>query len=439
MRIGLCGLALLAACGGGGGGGDDGPGPDAATAVTPTQNAAREIAKTEMSFDVTALSGVEKVTFVDGTVGGTLEVGDLTIDSVKLAGADLAFAPRMTTETTKHVIDLALPTGEQTVEIAYHFKTHASFDGYSSKGFTLVWPYYCGNLFPCHSEPADGVETTLALTGVPTGKMAIFPPTISEAPSYMAAFTIDDYTELPLGTTTAGTQISAWYRPNGQAAATAGSAHLVAAFDWYEKNIGPYRFGTKAGSVSVNWGSSAGLGGMEHHPFWHIGTADFADEETHAHEAAHGWYGDGIRLACWEDFVLSEGTVSYLAARSLTVVAPTVGEAITASYKNELATSIVGTDPVWPEGCNQIDVINDNLFTRAPYVRGALFYQAVADKVGADKVDMALETFYTAHAGKTGSMADMLTTLTQVTGYDVTACAQIWLRSTTVPTYAACN
>ena len=45
------------------------------------------------------------------------------------------------------------------------------------------------------------------------------------------------------------------------------------------------------------------------------------DEVTHAHEAAHGWFGDGIRLACWEDFVLSEGTVSYLSAHVLGQVA----------------------------------------------------------------------------------------------------------------------
>ncbi|CAN5744999.1 hypothetical protein BH11MYX2_BH11MYX2_15650 [soil metagenome] len=434
MRIRLCGLAVLAACGGGD---DSNPGLDANTPVTPTQNTAREIRATDMSFDVTALSGVEKVTFTDGTVGATLEVGDLTLDSVTLDGGDLAFTARATTDTTKHVIDLALPTGEQTVELAYHFKTHANFDGYSTKGFTLVWPYYCGNLFPCHSDPADGVETTLAVTGVPTGKTVVFPPSIGEAPSYMAAFTIDDYTEVALGTTDAGTAVSNWYRPNGQAPAMMGSAHLVAAFDWLEKNIGPYRFGTKVGTVSVNWGTG-GLGGMEHHPFWHVSTGDMSSEETQVHEAAHGWYGDGIRLACWEDFVLSEGTVSYLASRSLSVVAPTVGAAILASYKSELP-SITGTDPVWPEGCNQIDIIGDNLFTRAPYVRGALFYQAVADKVGVDKVDMALEAFYAAHAGKPGSMADMLTTLTQVTGYDVTACAQIWLRSTTTPTYAACN
>jgi hypothetical protein len=35
-------------------------------------------------------------------------------------------------------------------------------------------------------------------------------------------------------------------------------------------------------------------------------------------------------------------------------------------------------------------------------------------------------------------MADMLATIQDVTGYDPTACAQIWLQSTTLPTPAPC-
>jgi aminopeptidase N len=38
-------------------------------------------------------------------------------------------------------------------------------------------------------------------------------------------------------------------------------------------------------------------------------------EVDQVHEAAHGWFGDGVRLRCWEDFVLSEGTASHLDAR----------------------------------------------------------------------------------------------------------------------------
>jgi aminopeptidase N len=419
-------LLFLAACGG------SSSSPDAAT-LAPTENAARGIADTKLAVDVTALSGAATITFSPGDVGATLEVGDLMIDGVTIDGNPLAFAQAASK------LDLALPASDQTtvVDIAYHYKLHESFEGASKYGYTLVWPYFCGNVFPCHSNPADGTTFTLDLTGVPAGKTAIFPTTIpNEAPSYQIAWAVDEYTELPLGTTTAGTAISMWYRPGQMAAAQQGGTHLVAAFDWFEKTLGPYKFGPKAGTVSANWGAGA-FGGMEHHPYWHVGTSALGDTETNVHEAAHGWFGDGIRIACWEDFVLSEGTVSYLAGRALDVVAPTEGAAVWQSYQTELG-QLSGTAKVWPESCGTIDVIEDALFTRAPYMRGAFFYRAVALKVGAEKLDEALGAFYMANATKPAKMADMLATIQQVTGYDPTTCAQMWLRSTTIPAVGAC-
>ena len=37
----------------------------------------------------------------------------------------------------------------------------------AGKGYSLLWPYHCGNLFPCHSQPRDGTTLSLAVTGVP--------------------------------------------------------------------------------------------------------------------------------------------------------------------------------------------------------------------------------------------------------------------------------
>lgn len=418
-------VLLLAACGGD----DSTPMPDAGP-TPPTANAAREVVDTQLAFDVTAKTATATITLgASDKPGATLEVGDLTIDSVDVPS-----------EVTMGKLDLGVPasTDPVTVTIAYHWNNHEGFTGASKDGYTLIWPYYCGNLFPCHSDPADGTTFSLSLTGVPADKVAVYPPAIpSEAPSYQIAWTIDAYTELPLGTTDAGTQISVWYRPGEEAAATAGTAHLVAAFDWMEKTLGPYRFGSTYGSVSVNWPQGA-YGGMEHHPLVHIASAAIGDEETNVHEAAHGWFGDGIRIGCWEDFVLSEGTVSYLAARALDVVAPTVGADTWAGYMRELS-NVSALEPVWPQSCGVVDVINDNLFSEAPYMRGAFFYKGVADKVGADKLDMALHAYFQAHAGATGHMSEMLDTIQQVTGYDATACAQMWLeQKTSVPTPGPC-
>jgi aminopeptidase N len=418
-------VVLLAACGDAG----STPMPDAGP-TPPTANADREVVDTKLAFDVTAKTGTATITLgASDKAGATLEVGDLMIDSV-----DVPYAVAMSK------LDLGVPASADpvTVTIAYHWMNHEGFTGASKDGYTLIWPYYCGNLFPCHSEPADGTTFSLSLTGVPDGQVAVYPATIpGEAPSYQIAWSIDAYTEMPLGTTTAGTQISVWYRPGEQTSATAGTAHLVAAFNWMEQTLGPYRFGPRYSSVSVNWPRGA-FGGMEHHPMSHIASVAIGDEETNVHEAAHGWFGDGIRIGCWEDFVLSEGTVSYLAARALDVVAPSVGAATWQSYMNQL-NQVSVLDPVWPQSCGVVDVIKDNLFTEAPYMRGAFFYKGVADKVGADKLDLALHTYFMAHGGATGHMSEMLDTIKSVTGYDATACAQSWLeQKIMMPTPGPC-
>ena len=423
-------MLLVAACGG------TTVEPDApVTPLAPTANPGRGISDTALAFDVTTFASTARITFEPSTdPGATLEVGDLTLDSLQQDGAELAYKANATAKT----IDLALAASDTpiTIDVAFHYKTHTGFAGAAAAGYTFLWPYFCGNLFPCHSQPRDGLAMTLAVTGVPAGKTAVYPTSIAEAPSYQLAWSIDDYTELPLGTTTAGTAVSVWYRPTELAAAQSGTAHLVAAFDWLEKTIGPYRFGNKVGTVSVKWGPGA-YGGMEHHPRWHVSAGSLDSEETNVHEASHGWFGDGIRLECWEDFVLSEGTVSYLAGRALDVVAPSVGTATWQAYTTELA-GVPGTDKVWPQSCNTVDILKDNLFTDAPYMRGAFFYRGVALKVGAAQLDAALHAFYMAHGGKTAHMADMLDTIKTVTGYDAAACADTWLKATTTPTPGPC-
>lgn len=425
-------LPALAACGGSQSTPD--ATPDSA-GIPPLEDSSRDIQSTDLAVDVTAMTARATITLAPSpSMGASFEIGDLDITSVTMGGAPLQFADQGSR------IDIGVPatTDPLTIEIDYGYHLHPNFEG-AAATYTLVWPYFCGNLFPCHSDPADGTTFTLALTGVDQALEAIYPTTIpSEAPSYQIAWAIGDYTALDLGTTTAGTHLQAWHRPNETTSITNGTQHLLAAFDWLEQTLGPYRFGSEAGVVGVTWGPGA-IGGMEHHPYWHIASGALSSEEVNVHEASHGWFGDGIRIGCWEDFLLSEGTVTYLAGRALDVVAPTVGAQTWTDYENQLA-DIPPTDPVWPDSCGTIDILDDNLFTDAPYLRGAFFYRAVALTIvgGAAKLDEALHAFYMQYAGKPAHMSDMLTVIQETTGFDPTACANAWLRSTTIPPVGPC-
>jgi hypothetical protein len=413
---------------------DVGPMPIEATA-----NPARGIDRTVLAVNASALTATATLTIEPSTTAGaTFEIGDIVVTDVLDSGTSMPLLWRDNGSTLD--VGLAAASTPVSIAIRYQLKNHTMFDGFSpglSGGFTLVWPYFCGNLFPCHSRPDDGTEFSVTVSNVPAGQQVVAPiGLIAQAPSYQLAWAIGEYTHVGLGTTAAGTSISIDHLPGQAAAAQLGGAHLRQAFEWLETNIGPYRFGNHAGTVAVKWGPGA-LGGMEHHPLWHVSELALSDEETNVHEAAHGWFGDGIRIACWEDFVLSEGTVTYLAGRALEVVAPDVGAKVWQGYTQSLA-AIQGDQKVWPQGCNQIDIIKDGLFSRAPYMRGAFFYRALALKLGASVIDNVLGTFYTEHAGKAAKMSDMLATITAVTGYDATACAQSWLRSTAIPAIGAC-
>ena len=314
--------------------------------------------------------------------------------------------------------------------VSYGFAKHDMADGLLPGGSTVIWPYFCGNLYPCHSKPADGLRFELNLDGVPSTKKAVYPPAITtDAPPYMLAWAVGAYSKALLGTTRAGTKVSVYWLPNGERNARAGTRRLVQIFDWYERTLGPYAFGKDVAAVSVVWGEGL-YGGMEHHPYWHVAKDAMNDEVTQAHEAAHGWFGDGVRLRCWEDFVLSEGTVSYLAARAIeSVGGAAAGAAVWADYQQELDDAIAeGGAPAWPTGCNQIDIIEDELFTNLPYMQGAFFYRDVAAKVGVDVLDGVIGRFYRAHKNQAASMQEMIDAIKRDTGFDPTAIARARLR-----------
>lgn len=431
-----CLLALLAAsCGGG-----TANTPDAAPAgpYPPLADLTRDIVDTTLAVDVAARTATATITLAPSTsVGASFEIGDLVIGAVRLGTAPLLWTD------TGDQLDLGVPpsTGPLVVTIDYAWQTHGDSDGVSPNGYTLTWPYWCGNVFPCKSDPSDGTTFHLQVTGAAATSTIIFPTTIAtEAPAYMAAWIVGSYTRLDLGQTTAGTRVAMWHLPGGATAARAGGAHLRDAFDWMERNLGPYRFGTEVGTVAARWGAGA-YGGMEHHPYWHIGTAAMADEETNVHEAAHGWFGNGVRVRCWEDFVLSEGTVTYLAARVLEEVgSATLGQSVWSSYQAELDAMRAGTGNgvAWPQSCGQVDILKDGLFSRVPYVKGAYFYRALEERVGRVMFDRAVSTFYQRWAGKAAGMQDMLDVIEEVTGYDPQACARAWLIEPTVPALGPC-
>jgi len=445
-------LALVTACGGGGGSGQPHSTASPDTPSTPAQTAPplpgaavdwnRDILQLELVVDVESRRATAAIQLAgSGSEAVSLESGSLHITDVvaRIDGTNVA----LNYSVGDGAIHIGLPasTAPTTVTIHYGFEEQDGFSGVMATGSTFVWPYYCGNLFPCHSNPDDGFRFRLSLDGVPTDQRAVYAGEVSvDAPPYMPAWAVGDYSFIELGYTGAGTQVGVWHLPGERSVALAGSAHLRAVFDWLEVTYGAYPFGSSVGSVSVPWGEDA-FGGIEHHPYWHVASGSMGDPQTHAHEAAHGWFGNGVRIACWEDFVLSEGVATYLAARA---IEHSAGEAAAAeiwsSYLarlNRLQAS-PGNKIAWPQGCGVVDILEDGLFSDAPYVKGAFFFRALEAAIGRDALDQVLASFFSQFVGRAMRMQDLLGFLGSETGYDPTECARGWLQSEQVPEAMSC-
>jgi len=399
----------------------------------PSTDWSRDLLVTDLSLDLETLRGRAVVTFMPSlrSTGASFDVRGLTIRDVHGPLGNI----RHRVEDGR--LDLGIPLGTVSATIDYDFALQDDFDGYLPEGHTFLWPYFCGNLFPCKPETSDGVIFQLAVTGVPGGKVAVYPREIpAEAPSYMPAFAYGDYVEKPLGTSAGGTELSVWHLPGEEAAVAAGTPQLVPAFSFFEETYGPYVFGDRAGSVSAPW-RGGGFGGMEHHPFWHVGSQSMSDAHTHIHEAAHGWFGNGVRMRCWEDFVLSEGAANYLAARAIEAASGVAaGDAVWAGYQRSLERIVANParDTVaLPDTCNTIDLLHHPLWSLVPYIKGAFFLRAVEKRVGRARFDQALAQFYMWHVGKAARMTDFVDFLERHTRTELDDLVQGWLRSLGAP------
>ncbi len=399
----------------------------------------RDIIHTRLAVDLatlTATATMELAAVPYADVPATFEAGGLEIRQVSSGGQPVPWHK----EGDRLVAELSVPAHQPvSVSVDYGFTLRTGLQGLASTGSTLTWPYYCGNLFPCHSSPADGSSYELSVVGAPAGQTTVYAPYIAAGPAYQLAWATGPYQRFDLGTTPQGTRLAVYALEGREASALTGTADLVQVMAWYENTYGSYPFGKEAGAVAVDW--QDGYGGMEHHPYWHVDISEMNDPLVHAHEAAHAWSGNAVRMACWEDFALSEGTASYIAARAMAEVkGPAEAQRIWDGYDQRLKKAMAGAGPkiAWPDGCGKIDVLVDGLYSDIAYMKGAFFWRALAQKLGEEAVDAVLKTFFHQYRYRPASYREVAGTVAEVTGYDAAPCLRDWLQREMVPEQTAC-
>ena len=178
-------------------------------------------------------------------------------------------------------------------------RSTSNADGLLPGGSTVIWPYYCGNLFPCHS-PARRRHDVHARrsTACPPDKTAVYPA--DDRRRGAAVHARVGGRRLHASRRSArrprARKVSTYWLPGGETAARAGTQAPRRRVRLVREDARPVLVRQRRRHRSrVVWGAGV-YGGMEHHPYWHVAKDAMSDEVTHVHEAAHGWFGDGIRL-----------------------------------------------------------------------------------------------------------------------------------------------
>jgi hypothetical protein len=317
------------------------------------------------------------------------------------------------------------------IEVDYVLRIEEAI-GWLETGATLTWPDGCGQLFPCEPHPSRGLDYELHFTDLPEDHVVVYSPRLGHpGPAYQLAWASGPYVQHKLGETQSGRLVSIWAHRIDEEAALQGTTHLVPVIDWLENTLGPYPYGDELGAVVVP--HTPGMAAMEHHPFWHVSSESATHALTHAHEAAHGWYGNSLRIACWEDFVLSEGVASYLAAKALGAVLGGEAEAqIWTSYQVRLdGAEAKHSGPVLETSCTLESAIEGGLYSSLSYMRGAWFFRSLEDQVGEDVVLRALQSFYSEHRSQAVRMTALIAHLESETSHSLALLTQAWLRSET--------
>ncbi|MFO0595245.1 MAG: M1 family aminopeptidase [Myxococcaceae bacterium] len=370
----------------------------------------------------------------------------LNVSSVKVDGKDVPFTMK---DGRLHVT----APGAKELTVAYTVKAVGKGDDayglikdkYSGRMWTMTWPYNTGALFPSNSNPSDGVTTRVAVkvgqgfdvVGTGTKQADGTFATKSDSPAYAFAFyAAKDFQLGDAGSSKDGVAVTGFGTKSVPKELR--DAYLQTArssLDFYSSWLGQYDYGNTLKLVELE----GGLGGMEHTGAVAIMLSSARDpdygKETAAHETAHHWFGDNIRIKDWNDFWMSEGFTNYATYRFFRA---DQGEAKYQSLldrsKLELRDALEANPHALsaPKGTD----VNE-IFDSVPYEMGPWMLRMMEVKLGTPKMDQLLKDWFQQNRQKTVSTDQFVAFAKKETGVDFADFFKEWNAVRAVPSFRA--
>ncbi|MEV7625417.1 aminopeptidase N [Actinoplanes sp. NPDC089786] len=156
-----------------------------------------------------------------------------------------------------------------------------------------------------------------------------------------------------------------------------------------------------------------------------------------AHEMAHMWFGDLVTMSWWDDLWLNESFAEHMGyritAEATRFTSAWTSFAVARKSWGLRADQLPSTHPVAPARVDDTELALLN-FDGISYAKGACVLKQLVAFLGDDVFFAGVNEHFAAHQFGNATLADLLGTLTKVSGRDLTGWAEAWLRTAEVNT-----
>jgi aminopeptidase N len=198
---------------------------------------------------------------------------------------------------------------------------------------------------------------------------------------------------------------------------------------WLEKRLGRYPFESTGGlttSLPVQFALE-----NQTRPTYPVLERDATI--TVVHELAHQWFGDSVTVEGWRDIWLNEGPATLFEVLWTEAHGGVSGQ----QWLEQAYVDLAANPYFWQTRVD--DPGAAHLFDPPVYQRGAMALQALRTRIGDPDLMLLLRTWVRHHRGGTGSTPEFAALAEEVSGEDLDAFFEAWLRTPEPPAHTVAN